>query len=88
VCEKLLLDFAVLSDVPADPFRLVRTLKAGKDLYDVALRLAEVAAASKPKGFPSIRVEHSPFCPPGNMAGLDVNGRVVLMIGPRTRDLP
>ena len=83
MCEKLLVDFRTLSDVPTDPFRLVRTLKVGKDLYDQVCKIAQVVSTSKPAGFPAIQVAHSPFCPPGHVYGLDVNGKVVLMLGPK-----
>lgn len=76
-----------LAEQPADPFRLVRTLKTGKDLYDTAVKLAAVARGTKPAGFPGIVVEFNAFTPPGHIVGLDVNGKVVLLIGPPTKDV-
>lgn len=76
------------SEYREDPFRHVRLLKANRDLYDTALALAKRGGLNKPAGFPAIKVEFSPFVPPGHVVGFDGGGKMVIMIGPREDNLP
>jgi hypothetical protein len=66
-------DFRILTDSPDAPFKRVRKFRCGKDMYERACIIAGYSDA----------VELSPFCPQGHIYGLDADGKVVLLLGPR-----